>query len=367
MFGSISSWVNENVPKPSMPTMPSVNMPSMPAMPTVNMPGIFNKSKEGTEENPANKESEVKPDPDAVQVDTDDVKSEPDVPQKEESDAVKISEESEKLVEEMTEEEATKNGGYKHLESAKEIGKNMGNMLFSFGSKATNNIRSATTSVKDVIQKKTIIGDFSKENEKFVNEKKKKLSREEAAVPPWVGYNEEEKLKEQILALSADSRNFLRPPPSGVDFEFNFNLSYPVAMVLLDEDPALSEMRFKLVPKQVKEENFWLNYFYRVSLIKQSTTLDELSKQNLEGNSESKDPKSASQTNTPKQDTIEFVSDTYDQDLNDEDIKNELKQLNLDNKKDDDDIDDTEWDIKPEDMDNISPEELEKEINSMLG
>ena len=32
--------------------------------------------------------------------------------------------------------------------------------------------------------------------------------------------------------------------------------------------------------KRVKEENFWLNYFYRVSLIKQSTTLDEINKQN---------------------------------------------------------------------------------------
>jgi hypothetical protein len=97
-------------------------------------------------------------------------------------------------------------------------------------------------------------------------------------VAPWVGYNEEEKLKEQILALSSDSRNFLRPPPHGVEFQFDFNSAYPVAMTILEEDPALSEMRFKLVPKQVKEENFWLNYFYRVSLIKQSVQLEELSK-----------------------------------------------------------------------------------------
>ncbi len=48
-----------------------------------------------------------------------------------------------------------------------------------------------------------MIGEFSKENEKFVNEKKVQQRREEAAVAPWVGYNEEEKLKEQIISLSA--------------------------------------------------------------------------------------------------------------------------------------------------------------------
>ena len=46
----------------------------------------------------------------------------------------------------------------------------------------------------------TIVGDFNKEQEKFVKEKHSK--RSEAAVPPWVGYNEEETMKEQIMALS---------------------------------------------------------------------------------------------------------------------------------------------------------------------
>ena len=34
-----------------------------------------------------------------------------------------------------------------------------------------------------------------------------------------------------------------------------------------------------------------------------------------------------------KQDTLEFVSDTYDENLNDEELKKELQQLNLDTKK----------------------------------
>ena len=51
----------------------------------------------------------------------------------------------------------------------------------------------------------TILGDFQKEQEKFVTEKKEKQNRSEAAVPPWVGYNEEESMKQQITALSTVS------------------------------------------------------------------------------------------------------------------------------------------------------------------
>lgn len=48
----------------------------------------------------------------------------------------------------------------------------------------------------------TLLGEFSKEQDKFVTEKKEKKNKSEAAVPPWVGYNEEEQMKAQILALS---------------------------------------------------------------------------------------------------------------------------------------------------------------------
>ena len=72
----------------------------------------------------------------------------------------------------------------------------------------------------------------------------------DAAVPPWVGYNEEEEMKRQILDLSTDQRIFLRPPPSGVQFHFEFSKSYPVAMAILEEDEQLKKMRFELVPKK---------------------------------------------------------------------------------------------------------------------
>ena len=87
---------------------------------------------------------------------------------------------------------------------------------------------------------------------------------------PWEGYQDEDQLKEQILALSKDKRNFLRAPPAGAQFEFDYTKSQPLAMAVLEHDENLIEMRFQLVPKVTKEVDFWRNYFYRISLIKQS-------------------------------------------------------------------------------------------------
>ena len=55
-----------------------------------------------------------------------------------------------------------------------------------------------------------------------------------------MGYAEdEENLKEQILALSSDQRHFLRPPPGGVSYQFDYETSYPIALATLEADPML--------------------------------------------------------------------------------------------------------------------------------
>lgn len=64
-----------------------------------------------------------------------------------------------------------------------------------------------------------------------------------------------------------------------MQFHFDFDQMYAVALVMLQEDELLSQMRFALVPKLVKEEVFWRNYFYCVSLIKQSAPLMVLASQ----------------------------------------------------------------------------------------
>lgn len=259
----------------------------------------------------------------------------------------------------------------KAIGHAKELGSNIGNMLFSFGKNASNNMIKTANHLKDVIEKTSIIGEFTKENEKFVNDKKNQQRKEEAALPPWVGYNEEDKLKEQILELSQDSRNFLRTPPDGVEFHFEYSTIYPIAMATLEEDSNLKDMRFKLVPAKINEENFWRNYFYRVSLIKQSTQLSELNESNLNfANDRSCDSELNKVVDTSSHQIAnnEFVSDSYDHDtISADEIKSDLKQLKLDNKKVDD-LEDTDWDKElPEDLDSISAEELEKEINQMIG
>jgi hypothetical protein len=56
--------------------------------------------------------------------------------------------------------------------------------------------------LKHAVEEKSLLGNFTKEHEKFLTEKRTSQRREEAAVPPWVGYIEEEEMKKQILALS---------------------------------------------------------------------------------------------------------------------------------------------------------------------
>ncbi|XP_041068670.1 synapse-associated protein 1-like isoform X3 [Carcharodon carcharias] len=158
--------------------------------------------------------------------------------------------------------------------------------------------------------------------------------------------------------LDMERRNFLRDPPAGVQFNFDFNTIAPVAIVMLREDEVLSKMRFELVPKLVKEEQFWRNYFYRVSLIKQSAQLLSLSAQEAENSTEesehhlrqnitvtdsalSKTPpvpmKQNESVEVHRLDEIstspvtnEFVSDSYDtSSLNQEDFLRGMEQLGM--------------------------------------
>ncbi|XP_071955814.1 synapse-associated protein 1-like isoform X2 [Antedon mediterranea] len=207
------------------------------------------------------------------------------------TEEVVISSSSEAVEQEQTEQDQTveqpskdnevdnkENTDDKPPTNAVDSAKDWGSYLYNFAKEGTKVVTNTATKTASILQKtvqdKTFMGDFNKEQERFMKEKHSK--RSEAAVAPWVGYNEEEQMKEHILALSKDKRNFLRNPPAGVQFYFDFDTSFPVAMAMLQEDPNLTKMRFELVPKSVSEEHFWRNYFYRVSLIKQSSQLTSL-------------------------------------------------------------------------------------------
>uniref|UniRef100_UPI0037E9109B synapse-associated protein 1-like n=1 Tax=Semicossyphus pulcher TaxID=241346 RepID=UPI0037E9109B len=287
-----------------------------------------------------------------------------------------IVEQEEKVVEAQNEvnkqQPADQDGEPEAIQENSEQGKGLGGYIFSFASNATKKISESVVETAQTIKKtveegkidgiidKTFLGDFQKEQEKFVQEKKSKKS--EAAVPPWVGYNEEETIQQQILALSADKRNFLRDPPAGVQFNFDMEQIYPLAAVMLEEDQLLNRMRFDLVPKHVKEEVFWRNYFYRVSLIKQSAQLTALAAQQQQKDGEDRGasvspedvvltdnvrpktpPVSISSIQKPPQEeeeemstspgVSEFVSDAFDGTaINQEDLMKEMEQLVLDKK-----------------------------------
>jgi len=171
-----------------------------------------------------------------------------------------------------------KDSGLLQADDVKKAASQFGNYLYSFANVATNTASKLKDSAVGHLDK-TIIGDFNRENEKFLQEKEARRIGD--GVPPWIGYHEESTMKRQILALSSDERNFLRSPPSGIDFIFDIEHKMPVAMATLKEDNDLEKMRFQLVPKRITEENFWRNYFYRVSLVKQSTQLSSLADQDL--------------------------------------------------------------------------------------
>ena len=87
--------------------------------------------------------------------------------------------------------------------------------------------------------KAPIIADFNKEQEDFIRTK----SDKELPSAPWAGYNNEEELKNKILALSEDKRNVLRAPPSGVNFDFEYSNVTSPALMLLETDPKLKQLR----------------------------------------------------------------------------------------------------------------------------
>ncbi|KAJ8026770.1 Synapse-associated protein 1 [Holothuria leucospilota] len=282
----------------------------------------------------------------------------------------------------------------------------MKDYLYNFAKVGTQKVSETATKTASVIQKTveervTLVGDFQKEQNKFIQEKHSK--RSEAAVPPWVGYNEEKQMKEQILALSQDKRNFLRNPPAGVQFNFDFNTSYPIAMATLQEDPNLQKMRFALVPSKIAEEHFWKNYFYRVSLIKQSSQLTSLAASSGSETKSEQASRSGSDSESSKQDQEEkkiadmdapeddiggdlpvdspgdgeFISDDFQSVLDKEDVMKGMEQLGMDSKDtdvtDDDQVPEWEKELQQELSDYevvadaaVGDEEWEQEINDML-
>ncbi|XP_054715231.1 synapse-associated protein 1-like [Uloborus diversus] len=236
-----------------------------------------------------------------------------------------------------------KDASQKAVETAKESAKSFGSFLYGIANKTGRTLTETAKQLKTTVEENSILGDFNKEQQAFATSKNSE-SKDESP-PPWVGTEDEENLKQQILSLSADRRNFLRSPPTGVKFDFDFDSMYPVAKTMLKEDPALETMRFEIVPKLINEENFWRNYFYRVSLVKQSSKLNKMQKDSSGDSSSSSSRRSLSNESIKGMEktgieneafdasdspTQEFVSDAFQANrVSEEDIKQGMKMLGV--------------------------------------
>uniref|UniRef100_A0A8C6S548 Synapse associated protein 1 n=1 Tax=Neogobius melanostomus TaxID=47308 RepID=A0A8C6S548_9GOBI len=226
--------------------------------------------------------------------------------------------------------------------------------IFSFASTATKKISDSMVETANTIKKsveegkiidKTFLGDFQKEQES--------LSRKiRSSSSPWVGYNEEETIQQQILALSAVSKCIAK--------------IYP-------QLPLLYNAHLWNGFHSVKEDVFWRNYFYRVSLIKQSAQLTALAAQQQQQHQEGEElfmfqladnvrpktpPVSISDMKKPQHEdeeistspgVSEFVSDAFDSAaINSEDLRKGMEQLVLDKKDDTPSPDDWEKELQQE-------------------
>ncbi|XP_053593353.1 synapse-associated protein of 47 kDa isoform X2 [Microplitis demolitor] len=183
--------------------------------------------------------------------------------------------------------------------------KSLGGFLYSAVNKAGKTVVEASAKIKKTVEENRMIAELNKEQDAFIAGKNNEKGE---AVAPWVGAPNEDVLREECLALSTDRRNFVRAPPPGVEFDWDFEAVQPMAQATLALDPNLETMRFELVPKVISEENFWRNYFYRVSLLRQSHELNAMASQ-----AESNPNQSLTSTGSidqPQESNKEVIKDT---------------------------------------------------------
>ncbi|XP_030373907.1 synapse-associated protein of 47 kDa isoform X4 [Scaptodrosophila lebanonensis] len=259
-LGSAKGWLgNASASIPSMPAMPSMpSMPSMPAMPAMpSIPSIPGLRKTGAGEGAEGAEGIPG-----------DVTAAGGAP-------IGVEDDDKSSATEGADSHPASGGGTPTGDEGQigQVTTKVTQQAKHFGSFLSSAISKAGTKIKETVKDNTILDSFNKEQEAFI---KGQGGIGGNGAAPWIGHANEAKIKEEILGLSQDRRNFVRAPPAGVDFDFSYDTAYPTAIAIMAEDKALETMRFELVPKIITEENFWRNYFYRVSLIIQAAELGTL-------------------------------------------------------------------------------------------
>ncbi|GMT00586.1 hypothetical protein PENTCL1PPCAC_22760 [Pristionchus entomophagus] len=131
-----------------------------------------------------------------------------------------------------------------------------GAKLMSFAKEGANQMQKAIDS--------GMLGELERNRQEHEN--RVENNKVEGGILPWEGLPNENLAMKLILQISLDTRNLLNDPPGKV--EFTKTEMDQMAYSLIERDPNLANARFQLVPKELSEQRFWNNYFYRVSLIR---------------------------------------------------------------------------------------------------
>uniref|UniRef100_A0A914D8R1 BSD domain-containing protein n=1 Tax=Acrobeloides nanus TaxID=290746 RepID=A0A914D8R1_9BILA len=152
------------------------------------------------------------------------------------------------------------------IKQSQEAGVNaslLANKILSYAKTVTAEATERANKFTSIVSEKTIIGELDKENETF-REQLSQSKRTNTALP-WDEMPDPILARKHIMSLALDARNFENPP---IGAEVEVENMEQLAANLIKEDPNLSKIRYELVPKQMPEERFWRNYFYRISLVK---------------------------------------------------------------------------------------------------
>jgi len=123
---------------------------------------------------------------------------------------------------------------------------------------------------------KNVVDTLEEEERKSV-EKENKSKLYLSANAPWENLpTNDPKIVEEvtvkILEIAKHPKNILDVSPDVASTYPSLSDDERVAQAIqaLDKDPLLAKLRYSLVPKIISEDQFWRNYFYRVSIIKQA-------------------------------------------------------------------------------------------------
>mmetsp|Transcript_19152 Transcript_19152/g.26567 ORF Transcript_19152/g.26567 Transcript_19152/m.26567 type:complete len:150 (-) Transcript_19152:88-537(-) len=96
---------------------------------------------------------------------------------------------------------------------------------------------------------------------------------------PWDGLQRDasKEVKKEIYALAKDELALtITKDEREFGFRFNINNYFVLAVIMIKYDRNLGDVRERLVPTEIDEDEFWFNYFYQIECIKHKLGLPNM-------------------------------------------------------------------------------------------